>query len=122
MLRRPPTMIPMSDADVQDIRELVAHQKSQYDQKQKTLLHMKKIAERPFAEDDPAAMAFLKQMSDRAREREERNKRLGITPGQSSSCMFFFLHAFLSLLSVFLSFCLPSFSKFLTMFRPDWNL
>ncbi|KAF9219629.1 hypothetical protein BS17DRAFT_789091 [Gyrodon lividus] len=81
MIRRPPTMIPMNDADVQDIRELVAHQKAQYDQKQKTLLHMQKIAERPLAEDDPAAMAFLRQLSDRAREREERNKRLGILPG-----------------------------------------
>ncbi|KIJ67980.1 hypothetical protein HYDPIDRAFT_107538 [Hydnomerulius pinastri MD-312] len=78
-------MISMSDSDVQDIRELVAQQKAQYDQKQKTLLQMKKISERPFTEDNPAAMAFLKQMSDRAREREERNKRLGIPPGQGSS-------------------------------------
>ncbi|KAF8839470.1 hypothetical protein BDN67DRAFT_953361 [Paxillus ammoniavirescens] len=79
MIRRPPTMIPMTDADVQDIRLLVAHQKAQYDQKQKTLLHMQKLAERPvLAEDDPAARAFLRQMAERAREREERDRRLGL--------------------------------------------
>ncbi|KAL4080240.1 hypothetical protein V8B97DRAFT_2002703 [Scleroderma yunnanense] len=92
MLRRPPTMIPMNDSDVQEIRELVAQQKAQFEQKQRTLLQMKKIAERPFTADDPQAVAFLRLMSERAkareREKEERNRRLGIPPGQgSSSCM-----------------------------------
>ena len=92
MLRRPPTMIPMNDSDVQEIRELVAQQKAQFEQKQRTLLQMKKIAERPFTADDPQAAAFLKMMAERAkareRDKEERNKRLGIPPGQSSSsCM-----------------------------------
>ncbi|KAG1715746.1 hypothetical protein ID866_1414 [Astraeus odoratus] len=87
MLRRPPTMIPMSDSDVQEIRELVAQQKAQYEHKQKTLLQMKKIADRPFTADDPQGVAFLKMMSDKAkareREKEEKNRRLGIPPGES---------------------------------------
>ncbi|KAH7888511.1 hypothetical protein F5I97DRAFT_1803856 [Phlebopus sp. FC_14] len=90
MLRRPPTMIPMSDSDVQEIRELVAKQKKQYEHKQRTLLQMKKLSERPYTEDDPQAMAFFRQVAEKMREREERNKRLGIPPGQSSSCTFSF--------------------------------
>ncbi|KIK27946.1 hypothetical protein PISMIDRAFT_146870 [Pisolithus microcarpus 441] len=89
MLRRPPTMIPMSDSDVQEIRDLVAEQKALHEQKQKTLLQMKKIAERPFTTNDPQAVAFLRMMSEREktreREKEERNKRLGISPGQSQA-------------------------------------
>lgn len=82
-------MIPMSDSDVQEIRELVAEQKTLYEQKQKTLLQMKKVAERPFTIDDPQAVAFLRMMSEREktreREKDERNKRLGIPPGQSQA-------------------------------------
>lgn len=89
MLRRPPTTIPLSDSDVQEIRDLVADQKALHEQKQKTLLQMKKIAERPFTTNDPQAAAFLRMMSEREktreREKEERNKRLGILPGQSQA-------------------------------------
>jgi len=92
MLRRSPTMIPMNDSDVQEIRELVAQQKAQFEQKQRTLFRMKKFAEHQFSDEDPQAAAFLNMVSERTkareRDKEERNKRLGIPPGQSSSsCM-----------------------------------
>ncbi|KAH7911998.1 hypothetical protein BJ138DRAFT_1149415 [Hygrophoropsis aurantiaca] len=84
MIRRTPTMIPMSDADVQDIRTLVAQQKQAYETKQKALFNLKKVAERPHHEDDLQSLMVIKQL-EAHREREEKHKRLGIPPAQSGS-------------------------------------
>ncbi|KAG8213564.1 hypothetical protein J3R82DRAFT_10219 [Butyriboletus roseoflavus] len=86
MIRRPPTMIPMTDEDIQDVRALVAQQKAGHETRQKVLLRMKKLAELsdPIAEASATATLF-RQLTDRAREQDERHKRLGIPPGKSSS-------------------------------------
>ncbi|KAG2119902.1 uncharacterized protein F5147DRAFT_767364 [Suillus discolor] len=72
MIRRTPTMIPMSDADVQEIRDLVADQKSRFEAKQKTLLAMKKVAEHPIQPNDPETLPWFQLLV------AERNRRLGI--------------------------------------------
>lgn len=65
-------MIPMSDADVQEIRDLVADQKSRFEAKQKTLLAMKKVAEHPIQPNDPETLPWFQLLV------AERNRRLGI--------------------------------------------
>ncbi|KAG2079219.1 hypothetical protein BDR04DRAFT_1086373 [Suillus decipiens] len=72
MIRRTPTMIPMSDADVQEIRDLVIDQKSRFEAKQKTLLAMKKVAEHPIQPNDPETLPWFQLLV------AERNRRLGI--------------------------------------------
>lgn len=72
MIRRTPTMIPMSDADVQEIRDLVVDQKSRFEAKQKTLLAMKKVAEHPIQPNDPETLPWFHLLV------AERNRRLGI--------------------------------------------
>ncbi|KAH7929836.1 hypothetical protein BV22DRAFT_1029015 [Leucogyrophana mollusca] len=84
MIRRTPTMIPMSDSDVQDIRTLVAEQNARYEKKQKTLLQLKKVAERPPHEDDLQSLMLIKQLESE-HVREEKHKRLGILPEQTAS-------------------------------------
>jgi hypothetical protein len=82
MIRRTPTMIPMSDSDVQEIRDRVAEQKAQFEAKQKKLTALKKgIEEGKLNEHNIPA---LKQLVATAR--DERHKRLGIPePGPSTS-------------------------------------
>lgn len=78
MIRREPTMIPMSDSDVQDVRDLVAGQMADYEKTQQILNKMKAMAERPPGDED--VPAFLQQ-----KDRSEKDKRLGIQPGTSAS-------------------------------------
>ncbi|KAF8124943.1 hypothetical protein EV363DRAFT_1270764 [Boletus edulis] len=86
MIRRPPTMISMTDADIQDVRDLVAQQKAAHETRQKVLLKMKKLSDAsdPVAEDSTTATLF-RQLTDKVREYDERHKRMGIPPGKSSS-------------------------------------
>ena len=79
-------MIPMTDADIQDVRALVAQQKSAHETRQKVLLKMKKLAalSDPVAQDAASATLF-QQLTDKVREQDERHRRLGIPPGKSSS-------------------------------------
>ena len=85
MIRRSPTMIPMTDSDIQDIRALVAQQKTTHDARQK-MLKMKRITQpEAVAQDAAATSALFPQLEDRLREHDERNRRLGIPPGKSTS-------------------------------------
>jgi hypothetical protein len=79
MIRRNPTLIPMNDADVQDVRLLVARQKVDGDRKQRAYLRMKEMAERPIGEEDEQVLKSLKGMI------AERNARLGVQDGPSTS-------------------------------------
>ena len=86
MIRRSPTMIPMTDADIQDVRDLVSKQKTLHETRQKVLLKMKKLTELP----DPVAQetataSMFRQLTEKVREHDERHRRLGILPGKSSS-------------------------------------
>lgn len=75
-------MIPMSDDDVQEIRDRVAEQKAQFEAKQKKMMAMKKaIDERNFNEHNIPGLKHVL-----ATTREDRHKRLGIPgPGPSTS-------------------------------------
>ena len=77
MIRRTPTLIPMNDSDVEDVRILVAKQKADGDRKQRAMARMKEMAGRPMENADER---FLRQLKDVAQE-----KRLGIQKGGSSS-------------------------------------
>jgi len=73
-------MIPMSDADVQDVRDLVATQTAEHDRKQQLMNQMKTLAERPMTDEEvPILMHVARQEKDRL----ERDRRLGIEPGTS---------------------------------------
>jgi hypothetical protein len=51
MIRRNPTLVPMSDFDVQDIRDLVAFQKAEHTAKTRALALVKKALDKPQADD-----------------------------------------------------------------------
>jgi len=112
-------MIPMTDADIQDVRALVAHQKAMHDGRKVIVHRIKKGTDQtgegvqgsspsssssstaagggggapPTTETtsnltvDDAATVLLRQMAERAetraREQEERHRRLGIGSGRS---------------------------------------
>jgi len=81
MIRREPTMIPMSDSDVQDVRDLVATQTADYARKQQLMNQMKIMAERPLTDEEvPILMHVARQEKDRL----ERERRLGMEPGTST--------------------------------------
>ena len=80
MIRREPTMIPMSDSDVQDVRDLVATQTADYERKQQIMNQMKIMAERPLADELPILMQIARQ----EKEKLEREMRLGMEPGTSA--------------------------------------
>ncbi|KAF7977733.1 hypothetical protein HWV62_2804 [Athelia sp. TMB] len=66
MIRREPTMIPMSDADVQDVRDLVATQTAEAQRNHRLIAQLKTVA----AESTP--------QKDQDKDRLERDRRLGI--------------------------------------------
>lgn len=76
----------MTDADIQDVRALVAQQKTKYQARLNMLLQMKKLTEHsdPVTEDS-ATGTFFRELTDKLRDHEERHRRLGIPPGKSSS-------------------------------------
>jgi hypothetical protein len=76
MIRREPTMIPMSDSDVQDVRDLVTSQNTDM----QLLNHTKIMAERPLTDDD---VPLLLQAALQEKNRLERERRLGLEPGQT---------------------------------------
>jgi len=82
MIRRAPTLIPMGDFDVQDVRDILAKQKAEAAQHQQLMLKIKRIAENPNMEkEDYEVMEQLKA----AAARQEKAKRLGLHPESSKS-------------------------------------
>lgn len=80
MIRRTPTMIPMSDDDVQEIRDRVAEQRAQFEAKQQKIAAVQKAVD----EGNEHSIPILKSIIATAR--DERHKRLGIpVPGPSTS-------------------------------------
>lgn len=73
MIRRNPTLIPMTDLDVQDIRNMVAKQKEQA----KALREVRRVAESPNIEQ--ADLLIFKNIKAAQAQREEKDKRLGLT-------------------------------------------
>jgi hypothetical protein len=78
MIRRNPTLIPMGDLDVQDVRDMVAKQKADALATQHLMLKMKRMVENPTMDtDDIQMLQRLKSINDR----QDKEKRLGIQPG-----------------------------------------
>jgi len=77
MIRRNPTLIPMSDSDVQDVRDMVAKQKAEDNALHNAILRMKKIQEKPLDEED---VQMLLQLEDVFNARREKSIRLGMQP------------------------------------------
>ncbi|KAJ6625452.1 hypothetical protein B0H10DRAFT_2211784 [Mycena sp. CBHHK59/15] len=76
MIRRNPTLISMSDLDVQDVRDAIAKQKAD----SALMLKMKRMAENPAI--DKEDMEMLDQLKARYGDKE---KRLGLVPDTSKS-------------------------------------
>lgn len=90
MLRRDPTMIPMKDSDIQDIRDMVAKQKQDLQTHQQLIVKMKRLAESSTMSKEDDKM--LEQMKDVVI-RTDKAKRLGLEPGTTiSSCYQRFLN------------------------------
>jgi len=79
MIRRNPTLIPLTDEDVQDVRDMVAKQKADLQNHQQLMVKMKRLADNPnMSKED---MEMLEQIKG-ALSRTEKNRRLGLEPGQ----------------------------------------
>ncbi|KAJ6499057.1 hypothetical protein C8R45DRAFT_102474 [Mycena sanguinolenta] len=68
MIRRTPTLISMSDLDVQDVRDVVAKQKTD----SALMLKMKRMAENPAMDNED--MEMLDQLKARYGDREKRGE------------------------------------------------
>jgi hypothetical protein len=68
MIRRTPTLINMSDFDVQDVRDVVAKQKTD----SSLMLKMKRMAENPAMDNED--MEMLDQLKARYGDREKRGE------------------------------------------------
>lgn len=81
MIRREPTMIPMSDSDVQDVRELVAEQVAVTQNMLKDMMTRMENANSSTDEELPALM----QAAQKEKDRVERERRLGMQTGTNAS-------------------------------------
>ena len=86
MIRRNPTLIPMSDFDVQDVRDMLMKLKSDAQHHQQLLLKMKRLAENPNMEKEDLEM--MEQLKV-ATARYEKARRLGLEPGASQGAQLF---------------------------------
>ncbi|KAL0578749.1 hypothetical protein V5O48_003247 [Marasmius crinis-equi] len=78
MIRRPPTLIPMTDSDVQDVRDIAARQKAELAHNKDMAEKMKKLADNPeMQKEDYLMIEQLKQAKQK-----EKEKRLGPTSTQ----------------------------------------
>ena len=77
MIRRNPTLIPMSDYDVQDARDMLAKQKGEALHQQQLVVKMKRIAENPTMQKEDLEM--IEQFRVVAA-RYEKARRLGLEP------------------------------------------
>lgn len=81
MIRRAPTLIPMNDTDIQDVRNLVAKQKAEATAKQQITQKIQGAADKPYLDEDE--LSLLKQLNGAVSIKQERERRLGIEPGES---------------------------------------
>ena len=79
MIRRNPTLIQMSDLDVQDIRDLVAQQREDALHQQEALAEARRAAENPPMEQ---TQDLLEKYKVAEVKQQERNRRLGLDPGK----------------------------------------
>ena len=83
MIRRNPTLIPMTDSDVQDVREMVALQKEEEQKQQALIAQMKKMAEDAETLPEDSEMAEEQRMLQAKQDaKSEQRRRLGLDPGE----------------------------------------
>ena len=80
MIRRNPTLIQMSDLDVQDIRDMVAQQREDALRQQEALAEVRRAAENLPTEKTPADL--LEKYKVAEAKQHERNRRLGLETGE----------------------------------------
>ncbi|ESK96570.1 hypothetical protein Moror_6790 [Moniliophthora roreri MCA 2997] len=76
MIRRTPTIIPMTDNDVQDVRDMVAQQKAEIAHEKEMAEKMKKLADVPDMQSEDFSM--LEEMKQAKAKQQEKERRLGI--------------------------------------------
>lgn len=82
MIRRNPTLIPMTDSDVQDVREMVAQQKEEEQKQQALVAQIKKLAEdTELSSEDSEMQEELKAAHAKHDAKAEQRRRLGLDPG-----------------------------------------
>lgn len=82
MIRRTPTLIPMGDFDVQDVRDMLAKQKAEQAQHLQLMAKIKRIAQNPNMEkEDYEVMEQLKAVAAR----QQKVMRLGLQPESSKT-------------------------------------
>lgn len=80
MIRREPTLIPMTDSDVQDVRDKVAKQKAEMASHQALISKMKRLADNPNMTNEDREV--YEQMKKSLNERNKA-KRLGLDAGEN---------------------------------------
>ncbi|KIK67223.1 hypothetical protein GYMLUDRAFT_37301 [Collybiopsis luxurians FD-317 M1] len=87
MIRRNPTLIPMNDNDVQDIRDIVTREKVDPTGEQTLAMKMKRMADNPnLTAEDYQMLESMKKWKER--EEIERNVKPAETSGSASGARF----------------------------------
>lgn len=85
MIRRDPTLIPVSDLEIQDIRELYNKQKADREKQDELLRKIKIFSQNPeLLKDDPQMLEYLNKLTSgkqKEKKQEEKSKRLGLDKG-----------------------------------------
>lgn len=85
MIRRDPTLIPVSDLEIQDIRELYNKQKADREKQDELLRKIKIFSQNPeLLKDDPQMLEYLNKLTSgkqKEKKQEEKTKRLGLDKG-----------------------------------------
>lgn len=77
-------MIPMTDLDVQDVRDMVAKQKANAQKTHSLMLRLKRMSENPNMTEEDKQM-FMDITSGLSALKDNKAKRLGLEPGQYRS-------------------------------------
>jgi len=89
MIRRNPTLIPLSDLEVQDVRDLYNKQKAEREKNEELLRKIKAFCQNPeLLKEDPKMLESLEkfaEMKQKDKKQDEKAKRLGLDKGESSS-------------------------------------
>lgn len=85
MIRRNPTLIPMSDLEVQDIRDAYNKQKAEREKQDELLQKIKMFSQNPeLLKEDPQMLEYLNKLmaaKQKEKKQEDKAKRLGLETG-----------------------------------------
>ncbi|KXN91040.1 hypothetical protein AN958_03107 [Leucoagaricus sp. SymC.cos] len=88
MIRRNPTLIPLSDLEVQDVRDMYNKQKAEREKHEELLRKIKLFAQNPeLLKDDPQMLEYLNKnfaAKQKDKKAEDKAKRLGLDDAESS--------------------------------------